>query len=597
MSPDPQPTLRAHEKPSDDGGFVGSMGLRRVVECMPDALIVVGADGAIRYANAAAESLFGRTREAILGADLGIPTLGGDKTEIDVIRPGCDTVTAEARLVETDWNGERVRLVTLRDVTDRKQAQERARQLERERQARAEAEAASKAKSEFLATMSHELRTPLNAVIGYSELLDLGITGPLTAQQRQQVGRISNSARHLLGLVNEVLDLSKVESGRLKVKNHAAPVKESVDAALAMVQTPASAHSVRIEGFGAGDGLLYEGDENRVRQILVNLLNNAVKFTPPGGTVTVECALARQPERDARLSGTGPWVVIRVKDTGIGIPAGRISSIFDPFVQVESGHTRAVDGSGLGLTISRRLARLMGGDLTARSEPGKGSVFSLWLAEATAIQREAAAWRADAPDVAAKLQGLSDIGLGVVRELPSLAAAFVDRLRAEAIIPNTHVMGTAQLADHVIGFVADIASMLLAIEEARGQPSRLVAESAVIQGFIAEQHGRQRARLGCTTDVLHREWAILREEVERVVRRAGAGMNERGVSEALIVVERFLEQGEDASVRSLEQAHAEHAAVTAEREVPVRARGESSEAATATPMRQRLTNRAPRADS
>lgn len=535
-------------------GFVGNDGLRRLVESMPDALLVVGSDGLIRYANPAAESIFGRTHDDLIGADLGFPSVGADKTEIEVVRPRGQTITAEVRLVETEWNEERVRLVTLRDVSDRKQAEERARQLERERQARAEAEAASKAKSEFLATMSHELRTPLNAVIGYSELLDIGIAGSLNDEQRQQVGRISNSARHLLGLVNEVLDLAKVEAGRLTVKNEAAPVKQTLDAALTLVQAASEARGVRLIGGSSGDKLQYEGDENRVRQILVNLVNNAVKFTPPGGSVTVECSVAPRPERDARLSGKGPWVLIRIVDTGIGIPAGRISSIFDPFVQVESGHTRGSDGSGLGLTISRRLARLMGGDLTARSKAGRGSTFSLWLRVASAVKREAAVWRAGAPDVAARLQGLSDIGTALIRELPSLTAGFVDRLRAEAIIPNTHALRSTQLADHVIGYLADVASMLPALEEARGQPSRLVTESVEIQTFLAERHGCYRARLGCTTDILHREWAILREEVERVARRCSNGGGDSGTAEALIVLERFLEQGEEASIRALETA-------------------------------------------
>jgi signal transduction histidine kinase len=534
-------------------GFVGSIGLRRVVECMPDALLVVTADGRIRYANPAAETLFGRGRDDLVSAELGFPSLGADRTEIEVIRPRSQTVIAEARMVETEWNGEPVRLVTLRDVSDRKQAEEHARQLERERRGRAEAEAASKAKSEFLATMSHELRTPLNAVIGYSELLDLGISGPLTAEQRTQVGRISNSARHLLGLVNEVLDLAKVEAGRLTVKTAAAKAFDVADTALAVVQGPAAERGIRLERRDAQPDLRYDGDETRVRQILVNLLNNAIKFTAPGGQVTIECALTSRYD-NARLAGSGPWVVFRVSDTGIGIPPGRIASIFDPFVQVEAGHTRTNDGSGLGLTISRRLARLMRGDLTARSEWGKGSTFSLWLNEAGPANREAAAWRADAPDVAARLQGLSDIGTALIHELPSLSSAFVDRMRAEGVLPNTHALKAAQVSDHLIAYMADIASMLVAIEEARGQPSRLVSESAEIQSFIAERHGRHRARLGCTADALHREWAILREEVERAVRNGAHGVSQRGIAEALIVLERFLEAGEDASIGALEEA-------------------------------------------
>ncbi|HEY3257889.1 MAG TPA: ATP-binding protein, partial [Gemmatimonadaceae bacterium] len=410
--------------------------LQSIVERMADGIVIVDMDGRIRFANPAAQHLFGRPASELIGADLGFPALTSDFMEIEVVRPQGLTVTAELRLVETDWEGEQARLISLRDVTDRKRAQERAAQLARERLARAEAEAASQAKSEFLATMSHELRTPLNAVIGYSDLLDLGITGSLTSEQRQQIVRIRDSARHLLGLVNEVLDLSKVEAGSLAVHNRAARATDAFDAALALVQPVAEARGIQLQRGSLDADILYEGDEDRVRQILVNLLNNAVKFTQSGGQVTVTCALHVRPESGARLSGAGPWICLHVSDTGIGIPSDRISAIFDPFVQVEGGHTRSIDGSGLGLTISRRLARLMGGDLTVKSEEGKGSSFTLWLREASAAEREAAQWREESPDTAARLQGLSDIGNAMLRDLPALVDSFVDRLRAEPIVPG-----------------------------------------------------------------------------------------------------------------------------------------------------------------
>src|SRR3954469_4377044 len=192
--------------------------LRAIVEKIGDGIVIIALDGTIRFANPAAEQLFGRPLAQLTGADLGLPAVAGDATELEIVRPQGASVNAELRVVETEWDGEQVRLVSMRDITDRKRAAQRAAQLERERLARAEAEAASHAKSEFLATMSHELRTPLNAVIGYAELLDLGIAGSLTPVQHKQVTRIRDSARHLLGLVNEVLDLSKVEAGRLGVQ-------------------------------------------------------------------------------------------------------------------------------------------------------------------------------------------------------------------------------------------------------------------------------------------------------------------------------------------------------------------------------------------
>lgn len=521
---------------------------------MADGIVIVAMDGRIRFANPAAEHLFGRAASELCGADLGIPALTSDSMEIEVVRPQGLTVTAELRLVETDWEGERVRLISLRDVTDRKRAQERAAQLERERLARAEAEAASQAKSEFLATMSHELRTPLNAVIGYADLMDLGIAGVLTPEQRQHVVRIRDSARHLLGLVNEVLDLSKVEAGRLSVHNRAGHAAEVVDAALALVQPVAEAKSIRVIRKPADTNILYEGDEDRVRQILVNLLNNAVKFTASGGQVTISGGLAPHPESGARLMGSGPWVCFHVSDTGIGIPPDRISAIFDPFVQVEGGHTRPIDGSGLGLTISRRLARLMGGDLTVKSEAGKGSSFTLWLREASAAEREAAQWRAESPDTAARLQGLADVGSALLRELPELVDSFVDRLRAEPIIPGAESVRATQLADHVAAYVTDLASMLMTIQETRGQPSQLLADGAEIQSCVSERHGAQRARLGFSPNALEREWDILSEEIERVIRRSAKGVAETPIAEAMSVLARFIDQARETSTRSLLRA-------------------------------------------
>src|SRR5688572_3026398 len=203
--------------------------LQGIVERMADGIVILGLNGTIRFANPAAQQIFGRSVEELTGADLGLPAVAGDSSEIEIVRGRGESITAELRVVETEWGEESVRLVSLRDITDRKRAEERSAQLARERLARAEAEASSHAKSEFLATMSHELRTPLNAVIGYAELLDLGIVGQMTEEQRQQVTRIRDSARHLLGLVNEILDLAKVEAGQLSVHMRAAHARQAVD--------------------------------------------------------------------------------------------------------------------------------------------------------------------------------------------------------------------------------------------------------------------------------------------------------------------------------------------------------------------------------
>jgi len=267
------------------------------------------------------------------------------------------------------------------DVTERIRAEEeRDRALYEAERARVEAEEASRAKSGFLANMSHEIRTPINAIVGYTDLIEMGIAGPVTERQQSQLERIRLSSQHLLGLINEILDFAKVESGQMTTRFEAVPVAEVVQAALALVQPQAAKAGLDVENRVDGDcAFSFRGDLDRVRQILVNLLSNAVKFTESGGRVVVECGVSPVPLAGARLAGEGPWTYVRVRDTGSGVPTAQAESIFEPFVQGETGHTRTKGGTGLGLAISRQLARLMEGDITLESEPGQGSTFTLWL--------------------------------------------------------------------------------------------------------------------------------------------------------------------------------------------------------------------------
>ncbi len=244
----------------------------------------------------------------------------------------------------------------------------------------AEAESASRAKSEFLANMSHEFRTPMNAIIGYSELMEAEIVGPLTDPQKEHLRRIRSSSKHLLGLVEDVLDLAKIEAGRIRIEPECAQANVPVHAALELIEPQAAERGLKLENrCRLGEEACFLGDLDRVRQILANLLSNAVKFTEQGGRVTIDCEITSSPDPDAVLSGAGPWVCLTVEDTGIGMSAEQAQAVFEPFVQAETGRTRTHGGTGLGLTISRRLARLMDGDLTVASAPGKGSCFKLWL--------------------------------------------------------------------------------------------------------------------------------------------------------------------------------------------------------------------------
>jgi signal transduction histidine kinase len=247
------------------------------------------------------------------------------------------------------------------------QALERARLYEAEREARREAEAANRAKSEFLAVMSHELRTPLSAIDGYAELLLLGLRGPVTDEQRDAIVRIRESQRSLLALVNGVLSFSRANAGALRYQLEDVSVDAVLASCQALVTPQASSRQLELRYVPCDPHLMARLDREKLQQIVLNLLTNALKFTDAGGRVELSCAVV-----DAKLC-------ITVADTGRGIPADQLSRIFEPFVQVETGLTRTSGGEGLGLAISRNLARGMGGDLTVVSTLGEGSEFTLSL--------------------------------------------------------------------------------------------------------------------------------------------------------------------------------------------------------------------------
>ena len=244
---------------------------------------------------------------------------------------------------------------------------------------RLEAEAASNAKSDFLAKMSHEIRTPINAMMGYAELLEMKIAGPITEMQGKQLSRIRASGEHLTALVNEILDLAKIESGRMGVEPTIGISGDAADAALNLIRPQATTKGIELVAKAVGDPRAeYLGDPQRVQQIITNLLSNAVKFTGTGGSVSIRCGTAAQAPIPP-TNGTSSWTCITVQDTGVGIAPEDQDRIFHPFVQVEVGYTRAHGGTGLGLTISRNLAQMMGGDISVESVFGEGSRFTLWL--------------------------------------------------------------------------------------------------------------------------------------------------------------------------------------------------------------------------
>jgi signal transduction histidine kinase len=258
-------------------------------------------------------------------------------------------------------DGRRLALTAAIDVTAYRQL------VESERAARRQAEEANSAKSQFLATMSHELRTPLNAIAGYTQLLALGVRGPITPEQREDLDRIDRSQRHLLSLINDILNFAKIEAGHVAIENEPLQIKRIMNGLKEFVEPQLRQKSLRFSIVNECDDGTALGDEDKVRQILINLLSNAVKFTASAGTIGVRCWID---------DGT---FKVSVSDDGAGIPADKLEAIFEPFVQVGREFSSPQGGTGLGLAISRDLARRMGGDLMVESELGKGSTFTLTL--------------------------------------------------------------------------------------------------------------------------------------------------------------------------------------------------------------------------
>jgi signal transduction histidine kinase len=249
--------------------------------------------------------------------------------------------------------------------------------------ARAAAVQADLAKSQFLANMSHELRTPLNAIQGYAQLIDLGIHGPVTDAQRETLARIDRAQRHLLGLVNDVLNFTRMGAGRVEYDVQVVDVADVIADVLPLVEPQLAQKQIDVEVRLSTRGMADAepparvlADYEKLGQIFLNLLSNAIKFTPAGGHVVVSFT--------TREDGSAPSDVayFQVMDTGIGVPRDRIDAIFEPFVQVRTEYARASGGTGLGLAISRDLARGMGGDLRVRSVEGKGSTFTIALRRA-----------------------------------------------------------------------------------------------------------------------------------------------------------------------------------------------------------------------
>jgi len=260
-----------------------------------------------------------------------------------------------------------------RDLTERREADQRrladARRI-------AEAESANAAKAEFLTAMSHELRTPLNAIGGYTELLSLGLGGPVTPEQSDYLERIRLSQQHLMGIITDLLNFSRIEAGHLTYDIAPVPLISVINAVVPLVMPQAEAKGIALKAEPTNSDCVAQADRAKVDQIVLNLLSNAIKFTNTGGRITIQCVAQEKS------------VTINVIDTGVGIPPDKLEAIFEPFVQLGRSLSSAHGGTGLGLAISRDLARAMDGELTAASKLGQGSTFALRLPRPPAAAAE-----------------------------------------------------------------------------------------------------------------------------------------------------------------------------------------------------------------
>lgn len=336
----------------------------------------------------------------------------GVSTLFEIFEPHLNMFIEIRAIPRFDSNNKLIGLIhVVRDITERKQleeqikihtehletvVQERTRALEDtniELQAvnrelvlrREEAEAASRSKTDFLANMSHELRTPLNAIMGFSEIMLMDMAGPVTARQREFLNDISKSGNHLLSLINDVLDLSKVEAGKMELEPEPVIIEDLIAGSLMMFKEKTLKHAIKVETFIGPAVADITADRRKLKQVLMNLISNALKFTPDGGSVTVAARLIEGEkvgswEDEKKPTGFLPsdtaLVEISVADTGVGIPREQQKKLFQPFQQIDSSLSRKHAGTGLGLSLCRRFVELHGGRIWVESEPGKGSTFS-----------------------------------------------------------------------------------------------------------------------------------------------------------------------------------------------------------------------------
>lgn len=353
----------------------GEEQLREVISVMPDGVVVLDKGGQVLFANPAAEIMLGRNSAELVGSEFGFPAIIGERGEIELVSKGRGhIISAELNCSRIMWEQQPALLATMRDMTDRlaaaratQQARDDLEKLVEVRtadllKANEELLRADRLKSMFLASMSHELRTPLNAIIGFTGVILQGMSGDISQEQRKQLTMVKNSADHLLGLINDIIDISKIEAGALTLSKEQVELTGLLKGVLDIFKSHARSKGLSL-GFSGPDTFPAVNDPKRLRQVAINLVGNAVKFTGEG-TVTV------------RLERDGPRGVITVTDSGPGIDSEERQRVFEPFYKSPSLSERNQEGTGIGLYLSRKMAALLGGNISVDGAPGGGSVFT-----------------------------------------------------------------------------------------------------------------------------------------------------------------------------------------------------------------------------
>jgi PAS domain S-box-containing protein len=366
---------------------------RSLVENLPDIIMIYDSRGIVMFANKTAMSVLGSPTSNVIGDPILSFVADYHRSdveqkmrarlsgvvlapyEIDIRTGSGGIITAILQGVPISYRKEPVVLVMVVNITERKQAEQKLQEAHRDLEkkvaertrelsdANIRLQELDRLKSAFLATMSHELRTPLNSIIGFSGILLQELAGPLNEEQKKQLGMVSDSSEHLLALINDILDLSKIEAGQLKIAIEPFDIRPVLDKVVRTVRPMADAKHLALKVEVAPELGAVRADSRRVEQVLLNLLSNSIKFTEQG-SIRIACSLQ------------GDAILISVTDTGIGIKNEDLDKLFRPFTQVDTGLTRQHEGTGLGLSLSKKLVTLMGGTIGVESEPGRGSTFS-----------------------------------------------------------------------------------------------------------------------------------------------------------------------------------------------------------------------------